>query len=341
VLPLRATVLAVLAAFVLAGCGGPKGVPSSDAAVVGGQVVPKWRVDNLLAQAKVNYASQSKGFPAVGSLAYETLKQRATGYLVVGAMYLDAGKSLGITVSNSDVNAALAQIRQQTYGGSATKQEAAWKAQGTSAPEAFEEERLHLAEQRIERKLLTNIKITPSDLQSFYNQNKAHFSVPESRSVRMILVHSMPLAQSIEAKLKAGANFEQLVAKYSEDASSKAKKGALVVARGQGDAAFENVVFSTKLGQISKPVLSPDHGIRIITPLGPAQPPRYTPLSEIKDILRMQLADQQRQTAVSKWQTQVKTEYCGKKVKYAKGYTPSPDNDPCGANSTTPPVTSG
>jgi parvulin-like peptidyl-prolyl isomerase len=337
VLPLRVSLLAVLAVLVAAGCGGgSKAVPADAAAVVGGQVVPKWRVEALLDEARAAYTRQQKSFPTPGSRQYDALKQRATAFLVVGAMYIDRAQEDGITVGDADVDAALARSREAQYGGSLQQQAAAWKTQGISPREAREEQRLQLTEQRVERKLLNNIEIAPGDLEAFYEDNKTRFSVPESREIRMILVRSLPLAQQIESELHAGASFVDLVRRYSQDAQTKANKGVLVVARGQGGDAFEQAAFGLKVGGISQPVTSPDGGIRIITPLGPIRPRKYTPLSEVKDVLRMQVVEQKRQSVVADWQKRVKADYCGKKVTYAKGYTPTGDADPCGENRVVP-----
>lgn len=339
-LPLRALAIAVLAAVLLAGCGGKSSssgsVPADAAAKVGDQIVPKWRVDALLNEAKVSYQSQNKPFPAAGTPTYESLKQRATGFLVVGAMYIDRAARDGVTVSDADVTAAIAKDRNARYGGDPKKQAAAWLKQGTSPREAREEQRLQIVEQRVERKLLNHITISNADMQQFYDQNKTRFSVPESRAIRMILVRSMPLAQQVEAKLKGGADFKQLVKQYSQDPGTKSKEGALVVARGQGGQAFEDAVFGLQVGQISAPVKSPDGGIRIVTPLGPPKPARFTPLSEIRPVLRMQLVEQKRQSVVSQWQLGAKKEYCGHKITYAKGYKPTADTDPCGENRPVP-----
>jgi foldase protein PrsA len=343
VLPLRLFLPAVLVALVLTGCGSKSSsktqlptVPPGAAAVVGDQVVPKWRVDNLLRQAQISYTHNNIKFPKRGSVTYQSLKERATAYLVVGAMYLDRARAEGIVVSDADVDAAIAKIRAKTYGGSVAKQEAAWKRLGITPAEARAEQRLKLVEQRIQAKLQSRIKVSDAELQAYYDKNKSRFSIPERRSIRMILVHSLPLAQQIEQQLKNGGDFVQLVRRYSTDPTTKPKQGLLVVARGQGDKKFQDAVFGLDVGQISEPLKAPDGTVRIITPLGPVQKSEPAPLTEIKPALLLQMTQKRRQTVVGTWQTGVKDEYCGKKIAYADGYAPHVDTDACGLNRPVP-----
>lgn len=69
---------------------------------------------------------------------------------------------------------------------------------------------------------------------------------------------------SIYAALLSGANFVELARKYSEDSGSAAQGGSLPwLTRGQTVKAFEDVAFSLKKGEISKPFLS-EYGYHIV-----------------------------------------------------------------------------
>jgi parvulin-like peptidyl-prolyl isomerase len=320
----------VLAAMLAAGCGSStNSVPSDAAAVVGGQPVPKWRVDALLNQARITYAQQKQPFPKAGSTKYNTLVQRATAYLVVGAMYVEQAKRIGIVVSDADAQAALDKQKQTTYGGSAARQEAAWKSQGLSPAEAKEEQRLQLAEQRIEQKIVSSAAPSDAELRTYYDTHKSEFSVPPSREIRQILVTSMELAHTVETKLAHGASFAALAKKYSQDPTTAKQGGKVVLAKGRSDPGLEQIAFTIKVGQTSPVIRSSDGGIRIIQALGPVHSGRLTPFSSVKNGLRQQLADKSKQSAVASWQTAAKKAYCGKKITYAKNYAPSAENDPC------------
>jgi peptidyl-prolyl cis-trans isomerase D len=87
-------------------------------------------------------------------------------------------------------------------------------------------------------KLQSEIQVSQQDLQSYYDQHRDEFRAPEQVNVRQILIKT-PLpgtdgkvdqkgvdaarkkAEDALAQLKAGAKFEDLAKKYSEDPSSK------------------------------------------------------------------------------------------------------------------------
>ncbi len=311
-------------------------LPAGVAATVGGLNVPTARVDNLLAQAQAVYKQSNHPFPKKGSSQYNVLLQRATGYLVAGAIYMDGAKKDGIVVTDADVKAALAAQLTSTYGGSAAKQKAAWKAQGISPAEAFEEERLTLTEGRIERKLVAGVTVTDAELQSYYSAHLADYQTSASRAIRQILVHSMPLAQKLDKQLQKGADFATLAKKYSEDASTAANGGATIIEKGRSDPQLETAAFAIPIGKTSTPIQSADGSIRIIQATGDIQPAHQTPLSEIASGLRQQLIDSKKRTVLAQWQLDVKNAYCSSKIVYAKAYAPSPELDPCGTNRPVP-----
>src|SRR5215813_14883672 len=86
-------------------------------------------------------------------------------------------------------------------------------------------------------------QVTPDDLQSYYNQHRDEYRVPEQVNVRHILISApegsdgkvdpkvledaRTKAQDVLKQLKAGAKFEDLAKKYSGDKGSAEKGGSL------------------------------------------------------------------------------------------------------------------
>jgi len=331
---LRLCVLAVSVAVLATACG--SGLSSKDAAKVGGTGVPRSRVDALLAQARFNYVQQGRQFPKPGTDVYRVFQGRATGFLVVTTMYADKAKHEGIDVSDQDVAAAVAR-RLKSYGSTAARQDAALEAQGSTRDELTAEVRQDLLQQRIQQKIFAGIHVGPGDLEAYYKQHLAKYSSPPSRLVREILVRSPQLANRIAVELHSGADFGALVQKYSEDPGTKANGGRVTIVKGQSSPDIDRLVFSMKTGQISRPLTSADGATRIFDALAPIKPAKATPLSEISDVLRGDVLTEKRREALAAWQLGVKRDYCsGHKIKYAKGYEPAPDDNPCGQNRITP-----
>jgi peptidyl-prolyl cis-trans isomerase D len=130
-------------------------------------------------------------------------------------------------------------------------------------------------------KLAAETQVTPEDLRSYYDQHRDEFRVPEQVNVRHILIKTPPpgpdgkvdqkavdaartKAEDILKQLKAGANFEALAKKYSEDPGSAKNGGSLGwIGRGRTVPEFEKVAFSLPKGGTSELVKS-SYGFHII-----------------------------------------------------------------------------
>ena len=62
-------------------------------------------------------------------------------------------------------------------------------------------------------------------------------------------------------------------------------------------------------------------GYHIIKALGPIKPAKTTPFKQVKESIRQQLLQQQKNEAMTKWVNKVKKDFAGK-VHYQAGYAP-------------------
>jgi peptidyl-prolyl cis-trans isomerase D len=148
------------------------------------------------------------------------------------------------------------------------------------------------------------IQPTDADLLRVYNENKDSYRIPERVNVRHILLKTTDKDPKQEAAVKAkaddivkqiraanGANFADMVKKYSEDPGSVAKGGEYDgVVRGQMVPEFEKAAFSLKLNEISDPVKT-TYGYHIIQLLGHEQA-QLKPFSEVKPQLEAEYRKQ-------------------------------------------------
>ena len=120
-------------------------------------------------------------------------------------------------------------------------------------------------------KLADKIQISQADLQQYYNQHQDEFRIPETVTVRHILIKTpvartpdgkvdqkarrcrQGKAEDIEKQLKAGGNFAELAKKYSDDPGSAQEWRTCCrrSRRGRTVPEFEQAAFSTPVG--------PDH----------------------------------------------------------------------------------
>jgi parvulin-like peptidyl-prolyl isomerase len=323
---LRTLTISLLAALALvaAGCGGGSGtksVPADAVAVVGNQTITKAQFNFLLSGAKRTYKARKTPFPKPGTTQYKTLQDQAMQYLVQESELEQKAKDLGVSVSDADVDKRLKQIKQQYFGGSQAKYEAQLKSQGLTEPQIKQDLRAQILSEKIYNKITANVKVTDSDVKTYYDQHKSSYSQAASRDVRHILVNNKALAQKLESQLKAGASFAALAKKYSKDPGSAANGGKLTVSKGQTVPQFDKVAFSLKTNEISPPVHT-QYGWHIIQALSAIKPAKQTPLKDVSSSIKQQLLQTKKTATMNKWVDGVKSDF-SKKVRYQAGYEPS------------------
>ncbi len=165
-------------------------------------------------------------------------------------------------------------------------------------------------------KIQAGVQITHDDLQTYYNQHRDQYRVPEQVKVSHILIKT-PLAgadgkvdekgvaeaqkraEDLLKQLKAGAKFEDLAKKNSEDPGSAKEGGSLGwIGRGRTVPEFEKAAFSLSKGQVSDLVKS-SYGFHIIR-VDDKQDAHMKTLDEVKGEIEPVLKQQKVQEAAQK-----------------------------------------
>ena len=317
---LTTTLLLASLAAVLAGCGGSGGVPSGAVAKVGKDTITQQSYNTLIDQAKRSYKVQKRPFPKAGSAEYKTLQNQAVQYLVQRAEFAQEASTLGITITQKQIDDRLAQIKKQYFGGSEAKYKAQLKNQGLTNDQILDDVKAQLVSEQIFKKVTADVKVTDADVQKYYTDHKSQYGVPEQRKIAHILVKTKALADKLYTQIQGGANFAALAKKYSQDPGSKNLGGVLTISKGQTVAPFDQTAFLMRTGQVSHPVKT-EFGYHVIKALGPITPAKTTPFAQVKESIRQQLLQQQRNDKMTKWVDKVKKDFDGK-IKYQAGYQP-------------------
>ena len=74
--------------------------------------------------------NQKREFPKAGTHEYQTLKNQAVEFLVQREQFEQEAEALDVEVTEKQVDARLAQIKKQYFGGDETKFEEQLKKQG-------------------------------------------------------------------------------------------------------------------------------------------------------------------------------------------------------------------
>jgi peptidyl-prolyl cis-trans isomerase SurA len=126
-----------------------------------------------------------------------------------------------------------------------------------------------LLQQSVEAKITENVKVTPSEIKSFFN-NLSPDSIPTIGSeVEIGQIVKMPTINDAEKnktkeklneireRIMKGEDFSTLAILYSEDEGTASKGGELgFTNRGELDPAFEAAAFKLKVGEISPIIIS-------------------------------------------------------------------------------------
>ncbi len=316
--------LCALVSVALAGCGGgDKDVPANAVAIVDGEEIARSDYEQLITQAKKSYTTQKRDFPAAGSQEFQTLRNQAVQFLVQREQFEQEAEGLDVDITDKQIDARLEQIRKQYFGGDKKKYEKQLAEQGLTNKQVRNDIRAQIISEKIFEQVTRDAKVTDKQIEEFYAKNKAaQYSQPESRDVRHILVKTKKQADDLYTQLQGGGDFAALAKKFSEDTGSKANGGKLTISKGQTVAPFDQTAFLLKKDEISKPVKT-EFGFHLIQPLGDTKEAKVTPLKEVKESIRQQLQQTEKNEAMTKWVDELKKDY-EDKVSYAAGFSPPP-----------------
>ncbi len=177
-------------------------------------------------------------------------------------------------------------------------------------------------------KLADKVPVTQAELQQYYNQHQDAYRIPETVTVRHILIKTptpgadgkvdqagvdaaRKKAEDIEKQLKAGANFAELAKKNSDDPGSAQNGGLLPpLTKGRTVPEFEQAAFNTPVGQTTD-VIRTSYGFHIIH-VEARQQARMKPLDEVKPeieaAIKAQKASAEAQNLANTVQTLARTE---------------------------------
>ena len=276
---LRGAAVITLGAALLAGGGPAQGQANSAASPYGGTVVEDIiaRVnDQIITQSdydralnELNQEGQSRG-ESMQQMSAE--RRDLLRNLIDQQLWLSKGKDLGIT-GETELIKRLDEIRKQYNLASMDDLEKAAKEQGVS----FEDFKANIRNQIITQEVMrqevgqdVGQKMTPGEVQQYYEAHKQDYTQPESERLSEILVSTgtpgtaddaklaaaKAKAEDIEARLHAGGDFAQLARSFS-DGTTAAEGGDLgTYKRGQLGKVLEDKTFDLATGQVTDPILT-------------------------------------------------------------------------------------
>jgi peptidyl-prolyl cis-trans isomerase SurA len=214
--------------------------------------------------------------------------------LIDRQLLLEKGKELGIT-ADTELIKRLDEMRKQMKLNTMEDLEKAAEAQGVSFEDFKQNMRNEIITQEvIQREVSGHINITDDQVKKFYEQHKAEMARPEAVRLSEILVSTddagndqakldadKAKAEDLLKQVRAGAKFEDLAKKSSQDPSATQGGDLGYFERGKLAKQLEDLTFGMKKDQISDVIRTrqgfvilkvTDHQAAGIPPLSAVEP---------------------------------------------------------------------
>lgn len=298
-----AAFLVLIVALVAATSGfGDETVDGDSVAVVDGTQISKTDFDQALGQAAASQgAAQNCQGPGPDDPQYTTLRDQALNDVLDRAWILGEAEERGIEVSDREVQQEFEQTKKQNFK---TEQEYQDFLKQSCFTQADVDQRVRL--QVISTKIQDEITQSAgdpsaSDIETFYDANKAQFAQPETRNIRIILNQDPQQAQQAADQLKqdnSPESWQKVAAEFSTDASSKDKGGVReAVTAGVFPQEVDSQIFDAPEGEVVGPIETPSgtyvFQVDSVTAAG------TTPLDQVRPQIEQQLKSQAQQEAFS------------------------------------------
>ncbi|MGZ3722061.1 MAG: peptidyl-prolyl cis-trans isomerase [Bdellovibrionales bacterium] len=224
------------------------------------------------------------------------MKAKIAQEFTVQTLCEDWAKENSIVVKAESLDEQIKKI-QQSYPDDLAFQQALVE-EGTTFKAWRDRLQNTLLQKTIVRKLLENSQ-EPSaeEIQAYFNDHKAEFSVHETAQIRQILVATESDAKSIDEQLKHGKKMTDLAKKYS--ISPEGPQGGNVGWLEKGVSDVFEPAFHMKVGQRS-PVVKSSFGFHIFELTG-RKPSRNKTFLESKDDIKRILMEKNEQSLYLAW----------------------------------------
>lgn len=275
--------------------GGSSNVPGNAVAKVGDASVTKSQFDHWLNVAAVSSAGQQQSSAAAARTAapdppsyarciaqrkkaapkpakgqptptdaqykaqcqqqYQSLRDQVMSFLISAQWIQQEAKDRKIELTGAQVQKAFQTTKKQSFPKEADYQKFL-KSSGMTQADILFRVKLDSLSNKL-RAAVTKGKdaVTPAQIRSYYDKNKARFATPETRDVRIVLTKTQAQADRAKKALQGGQSWKTVAKRFSIDQASKNQAGKLSgITKGQQEKALDTAIFGAKTGKLSGPI---------------------------------------------------------------------------------------
>jgi peptidyl-prolyl cis-trans isomerase SurA len=219
----------------------------------------------------------------------------------------------GASIPDYIVDDRVQGIIRQEFGGDRAAFVRTLQAQGYTLTRFKEIEKEKIIVQAMrQQKVDNNFVISPTQIQAYYDKNKAVYGTPEQVKLRMIVIREgssgdvpdigskKDLAEEIRQKVANGAEFDRMAQMYSEDETTQQAGGDWGwIERNTLNEKLTNVAFSLRPGEVS-PVIAVENTYYIIM-VEAKKNASVKPMSDVRDEIEKNLIQEERTKAQQRW----------------------------------------
>jgi peptidyl-prolyl cis-trans isomerase SurA len=279
-------------------------------AIVNDTVITYAEVQDFTAPAAESLQRQYAGQPDLYSQKLAALLNDGLDQLVERELILHDFDVSGYKLPDSVVDELVADRIRERFGDRVTLMKTL-QAQGMTFEEFRKEVRDQWVEAQMRRKNVSQeIIISPFKVENYYETHQDDFKVEDEIQLRMIILNktsaadtnTLPLANEILAKIKAGATFQEMASVYSQ--GSQQKEDGDWYERSALRKELADAAFALKPGQVSDVIETPESDyIMVVDQIHPAH---VKPLGDIRDDIEKTLRTQEQTRIEKQWIEQLK-----------------------------------
>lgn len=299
--------IALFVIFAIAQGIGQPSVPSGDVAIVKG--VP----DGNISEAEYKRglvqkvaAGELKKTPKPGTKKFQELKDAAVGEALQAVWIRGEGEELGLSVTDKQIEAELAQIKKTNFPTEKAFQEFL-KTSNFSADEVNEKVELQLLSTEIQEAITSQAPPASSaEISNYYETEKAaQFTTKPSRDVRLIVNRNKAQAEKAKEALDqddSAASWKVVAKKYSVDPTTKSKGGLQKeISEEFLQGVLKKAIFESATGEVVGPVgFQKNYFVVEVEKLNPK---KVKTLDEVRSQIGTQLTEQKQQEYFAEWVT--------------------------------------
>ncbi|RKY34446.1 MAG: hypothetical protein DRP78_06535 [Candidatus Omnitrophota bacterium] len=277
-------------------------------AIVNGEVITQTDVDEILTPIYSQYKNTYQG--EILRKKIKTAKNDILNQLIDDKLILQEAKKQKIEINEKEIDYSIAQLKSNFQ--SEEEFEDALKEQNISLISLKKNYQEQLLIKKIlHKKIFSKLVVSPAEVSAYYLKHKQNFNVPEQVNLRTISIKnkstpnlSRKKINEIYGQLKNGAEFVELVEKYSENSNviNAGEMGSMK--RGTMRKEIENTVFELKIGEFTKPIETPT-GYSIFKIIE-KKPATFLTLQEVQDTIRQSIKQTKAKEQIKKWVEKLK-----------------------------------